>query len=449
MTDILIKNGFVCLNKKIEPCDVLIADRKIAAIGTDMPQIDNVIDAARSYVLPGFMDIHTHMADRIGNYELADSYASATKLAVQNGIATIYNFITQSPAETLAAAIEKAQCKAMGNTYCNVGWHLTPTTFNDAAWNEIDDWIAQGFKTFKFYTTYKDAGLYCTYDQIKHIAKRLKQFNITLLVHCEDEYILEQSVPQLDRTNPFSHTRMRPPSAEWTAIEQIIRIASETGVKIHVVHVSTAQGIERIHAAKSTASITCETAPHYLYLNESRFQDESGHYYLCSPPLRSEQNQQQLLQHARNGWFDVYATDHCPFLKQHKDANKTDIQRVPKGIAGLGALAPMIFELYKQKGYAGIIDMAQKLSANPAKIVGLYPRKGVIEVGADADVVILKDGGTKRKIVSSYSDTFEPYHDFSSTLQVEYVILDGEVVVRDGKMISGKPKGMMITKGFT
>lgn len=442
MMKTLIKNGKVCLKNKIEVCDLLIADGKISSIGADNPEAEKIIDAKGHYVLPGFMDIHTHVHDKIGGYDLADTYQSATKIAILNGITTIYNFITQPPDETLLAAIQKADHKSKGNTFCNVGWHLTPTQFNESAWEEINDCISKGFKSFKFYTTYKEAGLYSSYEQIKLIANRVKEKDVTILVHCEDEHILQINASNIDRANPYSHTLMRPPSAEWVAIEKVLQIAKETGVKFHIVHVSTTKGVELIHSYKLNSAITYETAPHYLLLNEKKLQEETGYYYLCSPPLRSEKNRSELYQQAQDGLIDVYATDHCPFLKRDKDVNKENIQKTPKGIAGLGALVPLIFQLYKGKGDAGISELSQRLSKNPAKVVGLYPRKGIIKVGADADLVILKDSDQKKEVVSSFSDTYQPYHDFYSTLQIKSVFLEGKLVVENDKIVEpNRPLG--------
>ena len=377
------------------------------------------------------MDIHTHVHDKIGGYDLADTYESATKLAILNGITTIYNFITQSPDESLFTAIEKAEQKSKGNLFCNLGWHLTPTKFDAPAWEEINASISKGFTTFKFYTTYKDAGIFTSYEDLKIIAMQLKEKNVTILVHCEDEEILQQNAKNHDYSNPYSHTLMRPPEAEQAAIEKILQIASETDAKFHIVHVSTVKGVELIHSGKSNSQITCETAPHYFFLDESRLQEETGHYYLCSPPLRSGKNREELYKQAQDGLFDIFATDHCPFLKKDKDEHKENIQKIPKGIAGLGALVPLIFRIYKGKRDAGIVEFSRRLSTNPAKVVGLYPKKGIIKVGADADLVLLADGTQKRPIASSLAETFEPYYDFTSTLQIKFVLLDGKVVVEN------------------
>ena len=435
MKKMLIKNGRVCLGNTIEKCDLLIVNGKIASIDQDHAAVDETVDAAGMYVLPGFIDMHTHVDDTIGGFELADTYESATRLAVQNGITTIYSFVTQSSDETLGEAVHRVCLKAEGNTHCHVGWHLTPTHWDDDSWEEVLHWVPVDFRTLKLYTTYREAGLYSSYERIKSIAEKLKDMGVTILVHCEDEAELDIHLTEIDMSDPFSHTLMRPPAAEHAAIAQVIRIARETGVRFHIVHVSTAEGVEMIRDNRSTARITCETAPHYLFLNEETLRGEEGHYYLCSPPLRSEYNRERLVRLAREGCIDVYATDHCAFAKRHKDMNRADLRRTPKGIAGLGALVPLMYEMHREKGASGMLELSQRLSANPARVTGLYPKKGVIEPGADADLVICEDGGEKRRIVSSLSDTYEPYPDFSTTLRVHSVCLNGEWAVHESRLV--------------
>ncbi|MCK5145905.1 amidohydrolase family protein [bacterium] len=439
----LIKNGKLCLEDGIVLADLLLDQGKMVyPVPRDYPTDTVVLDADGAYVLPGLIDIHTHLDDTIGSAYLADNYASGTRIAVENGITTLYNFITQSHDVTLMEAVLSAKEKAAGHCYCDVGWHLTPTRFDEETWNDVFRLIDQGFHTFKFYTTYREAGLFSDYSKIAAIAHRLKVYPLTLLVHCEDDALLasiDQSDFNLD--DPFVHTLMRPPEAELRAVKEIIRIADETGVSFHVVHVSTPEAAELIVKARAErVPISCETGPQYLYLDEERLKGKNGHAFLCSPPLRSPSTRKRMVQLARDGAFDLFATDHCAFTKTDKDAHQGHVLKTPKGLPGLGALVPLIYDLYRDKGDAGMGEMTRCLSANPAKAVGLYPRKGSIQNSADGDIVILRESTVDRPIEATLSDAHQPYTDFTTGLAVEAVFIRGEQIVKKNALMNESKK---------
>ena len=260
-----------------------------------IPEQCEIFDAAGGCVLPGFIDIHTHLDDVINGIELADTYESGSRIALAHGITTLFSFINQGSNESLGQAIEAALHKAKGRCHCHQGWHITPKQFAVGDWMAIDAAIDGGFSTIKLYTTYRDAGLFCDYDQIEAIAERLKGGEGRLLIHCEDDQSLIQDV--VTQSGPFAHAVMRPPEAEIKAVKRIIEIAEAWQVPTHVVHVSTPDAAHMIAAARSKGiPISCETGPQYLYLNETRLKCSHGHRYLCSPPLRPETSRIQLIE---------------------------------------------------------------------------------------------------------------------------------------------------------
>lgn len=444
MKNILIKNGLVCFEDRIRIADVFIGNGKISLQGFN-PDDAEIVDASGCYVLPGMIDIHTHLDDVIGKYYLADTYKTGSEIAIQNGITTLYTFITQGKSESLTDAIERATNKAEGNSFCDYMWHLTPTRFDDENLKQIISNIEKGFKTFKLYTTYESTGIYSSYKKLDEVFKELKNFGLLFLIHCEDNDIINKNgIKKYDIAKPITHVLLRPKSAEIKAIEKITELAKKYYIKLHIVHVSTPEGAELINDSRKDIRISCETAPHYLFLNDEYLKRNDGNRWICSPPLRDVNNMLIMQEKARNGYFDIFATDHCAFLKKDKDnpLRKThDIRNVPNGIAGIGALPHLTFKIYSDNFKNAVFEVSKRLSENPAKITGIYPRKGVIKEGSDADLVVLNPEGEERNIISSLSDVYETYPGFKTKLSFKYVFIGGELAVENDKLVKEKATG--------
>jgi dihydropyrimidinase len=440
-----IHNGTICLDDGFRQTDLFIEQGIIASIG-ELPaaqKADLEIDATGLFVLPGLIDIHTHLDDVIAGYPLADSYRSGTEAAIRNGITSIGTFITQERSERLPEAIGRAQTKALNNCYTDYLWHLTPTRFDEAGWNDIETAIENGFSSIKLYTTYRQAGICSSYDQIERIFKRLAPRGVQFLIHCEDEELLAAIPPEVyDLRTPLTHATLRPPEAETVAIGRLLTIGRSAGAKMHIVHVSTPEGVELIAAVRGSQMVTCETCPHYLVLNQDMLSRPDGSRWLCSPPLRDERRRQTLTAYAEMGMVDIFATDHCAFHPTDKDRWSDDFRTVPNGIAGIGALPHLVYDLYRSRGDEAMLQLAAHCSAEPAKVLQLYPRKGSIRPGADADLAIVGLHGGKRPIRSSLSDAYESYPGRQATLSFEYVLHHGTAVVKDNELLPGIfPKG--------
>lgn len=442
--NILIKNGIVVFENETAKTDILVQNGIIKSFGNIKENDFEIIDAEGCYVFPGFIDMHTHLDDTIGKYCLADTYDSASEVALENGITTLFNFITQKNGNTLIKELELAlekyeyRKKTAGNEgkeLCSIAFHLTPVTFTENDREDFAYLAGIGFRTFKFYTTYRNAGIYTSYDDLSGIISILKDLDVTILVHCEDNDTIESvDVTKLDLTKSISHALLRPVEAEVIAIRKVLSIAEKTQAKIHIVHVSTAEGAELINEyRKRFGNVTCETCPQYLYLNEDKLNTPGGHRFICSPPLRPEDNVSKLRGLALNGNFDVYATDHCGFTKKDKDNFFADIRDVPNGLPGIGALSGLVFELYGELNARTAVDISKRLSTNPAVITGLYPMKGVIREGSDADLTILNFNGGEKDIVSTKSFCYETYFGKKTKLDVRYTLIKGNVVFEKGK----------------
>ncbi|MCE1164436.1 MAG: amidohydrolase family protein [Bacteroidetes bacterium] len=435
----MIKNGNVVFENEVAKTDILVQNGVIKSFGNIESADIKTIDAEGCWVFPGFIDMHTHLDDYIGKFYLADTYDTASDIAIENGITTLFNFITQKNGNTLIKELElalekfesrKKTAAEHGKELCNVAFHLTPATFTDDDWNDIEYLTSIGFKTFKFYTTYKNAGLYASYDEIEEVISKLKKYDVTTLIHCEDNDTIESiDYKQFDLSKAYSHALLRPVEAEVIAIRKILSIAEKTLAKIHIVHVSTTEGAGLINEyRKRFGNVTCETCPQYLYLNEENLKTPGGHRYICSPPLRTAGNMNRMRELAVNGYFDAYTTDHCGFLKKDKDNFLADIRNVPNGLPGIGALTSLIFELYGGLNDVTAVEIGRRLSANPALITGLYPMKGVIREGSDADITILNYGNKEKDITSTHAFSYETYFGKKSKLDIKYTLIKGNVV---------------------
>lgn len=431
----LVRNGRIASEGRVESVDLLLADGRIAALGHDLGPAEREIDAAGCYVLPGLVDLHVHVADRIGRFELADDYESGTRVAVKNGITTLAAFVTQGPEESLGDALRRARARAAGRCHADVTWHLTPTRFEESDRSEME-WLARsGYRTFKLYTTYRGAGLFSDAARLDGLFARLGPLGVRFLLHCEDDALLEAvDTSSLDLSKASSHAKLRPEAAEVSAVRALLDLARQRSVPLHVVHVSAVGAAELIRDARARQDVTCETGPQYLWLDETSLDRPDGHRWLCSPPLRGDRERFRAL--ARDGVFDLFATDHCPFRKADKDDwDGRDVRTVANGLPGLGGFLHHAWRLWADDPDRAAAEISLRLSKNPALRLGLGDRKGALGEGLDADVVVLDPNGPARSVRATESDAYDPFPGFTSTLALRHVLLHGKPVVKNGDLV--------------
>ncbi len=434
----LVRNGRVASEGRVEETDLLLEGGRVSAVGRrGLGPADRVVEASGCYVLPGLVDFHVHVGDRIGRFELADDYESGTRVAVRNGVTTLCAFVTQGPGQSLGDALRAARSRAAGQCHADVAWHLTPTRFEPADWAEMEGLALAGQRTFKLYTTYRGAGLFSGHERLEELFRRLGPLGVRFLLHCEDDALLEAvDTSALDLSRASAHARLRPEAAEVASVEALLALAARCSVPLHVVHVSTVGAAERIRVARARQDVTCETCPQYLWLDESWLDRPDGHRWLCSPPLRDERPRFREL--ARGGAFDLLATDHCAFRRQDKDDwDGRDVRSAANGLPGVGALLHHAWRLWQDDPDLAAREVSLRLSKNPATRLGLEGRKGALRPGLDADVVVLDPAGPVRPVRSSESDVHEAYPGFTSTLTLRHVLVHGEPVVEDDVLVDG------------
>lgn len=439
----LIRDGTVYSRGQASPGDLLIEDGVVAAVGDcrGMAGGAQVVDAGGRHVLPGLIDLHVHIDDNIGRYRLADTWASASRTAALAGITTLGSFITQKPDEPLAAAVDRAVGRAARASFCDYLWHLTPTRFDKENWASILGYLESGRRTFKFYTTYPESGLFTSYELLGEIAARLSPGDARLLVHAEDEGVLARSQSSAGTwpLRPSDHAQLRPAEAELRAVERVAEIAAGTGAWFHIVHVSTPEAAEAIGRARGRARLTCETAPQYLFLDDTWLRRADGHRWLCTPPLRDAARVARLREMARAGAFDTFATDHCPYTREDKDRGRKGLQAAPMGVAGLGALSALAFALNRESPERAFAEMSLRLAANPARLGGIEGRKGALEPGMDADVAVFDLDSHEEPLVSGGVHSPETYPGFHTPLRLRHLFLRGRPLVADGAWSGADP----------
>jgi dihydropyrimidinase len=447
MQDVIVTGGRVVTSAAVTEAAIRIRDGQVAEIGDLLPRRGElVVSATGCLVLPGVVDLHVHLADDVNGVPLADDLGSGTEIAICHGVTTVCTFATQRAGEDLDGAIERMTDHAAGGIHADIAFHLTPTG-DDWDWDGLARLADRGLRTVKLYTTYADVGLYTSYPRLEYAMRRLAHLGLGLLVHCEDEEVLRAAaVTGVDPCDPRDHGLLRPAAAEIAAVERVVHAAARSGCRTHIVHVSTAAAAQRVAVARSGgAPVTGETGPQYLLLDDSALSPPDGHRRLCTPPPRPAAERAALEAAWRRGDLDLLATDHCPFSAADKDAHSGDFRRVPNGLPGVGALLDLAWELVVNRHGDSPARIAACLGEAPARIAGLES-KGRIDIGSDADLVILDPAGLEREIRPSLSNAWSPWTGRTTSLNVRHVLLRGHEVVRDGALVDAdRPLGRVVT----
>ncbi len=315
---------------------------------------------------PGICDFHVHVGERSCGYVLRDDFAALDKLAQKHGMAAIGAFVTEEAGLSLHDKLRRMQDDARRHFNGHVHWHLTPVS---ASLDEVYPLLEEGCD-LKFYTTYKQAGLYSSYERIGRWMQDLGGLKPRMLVHCEDDAIVAEASARHPFQTPFDHTLRRPEQAEIQAVDRILNLSVKNTYPVHIVHVSTPGAAILIKEAKAAHPfITCETAPHYLLCNEDRLKGENAHRWLCTPPFRSERSRGLLVELLQDGVFDILASDHCAFTSEDKDRFRGHPERVPTGIPGLESLFPSSYCQLVDTGRISLERLVDLCCLRPASLM--------------------------------------------------------------------------------
>ena len=436
---ILIKDASLVFEDRVERGDLLTDGRWIAQVGGTIDvAADKVIDASGCYVFPGFIDTHTHFDLEVGSTVTADDFLTGTRAAVVGGTTTVLDFATQERGMTLMEAFRKWENKAQRSS-CNYGFHMAVSEWNAERIAEVPLMIENGVTSFKMYMVYDNMRL--SDGVIYEAIKRLAQEDCIIGIHCENDDIIKARVRELKaagKTASRYHAVSRPNIVEADGVGRLMDAAYLAGGPAWVVHLSTREGLAIARRARERGQeVYLESCPQYLVLEESMYDDPDGAKFVMSPPLRSKVDQEALLGAMGSDEIDWIGTDHCSFTMAQKAAGKDDFSKTPNGGAGVQNRAEIVYTRAVQSGYIDMIKMGQLLSTRAARLFGMYPRKGTLQAGSDADIVIFDPDAPHaiHAATNLHNCDNSPYEGYEAAGVTRDVILNGTLVVKNGQLI--------------
>jgi len=443
---LLIKGGTVVTATDQYRGDVFVEGEKIAMIGTALASpADRVIDATGKYVLPGGIDVHTHLDMPFGGTRSADDFESGTTAAAHGGTTTIVDFAIQYKGETLHHAWEAWMKKAEGKAAIDYGFHMIITELSDQVEQEMDALVREGVTSFKLFMAYP--GVFMLDDaSIFRALLRTGRNGGTICMHAENGGVIDVLVKRAlaeGKTAPKYHALTRPARAEAEATHRAIALAEIADVPIYIVHLSASEALEMVTEARDRGLPTyAETCPQYLFLSYDNYEEPGfeGAKYVMSPPLRSKETQDRLWRGLAFNDLQAISTDHCPFcMKEQKTLGEGDFSKIPNGAPGIETRMSLVYDGGVRSGRISLNRFVELTATSPAKIFGLFPRKGTIAPGSDADIVIFdpeKKVRLSAKTLHMNVD-YNPYEGREVTGATDTVISRGRVIV-DGGRFTGR-----------
>lgn len=466
MSTTLIKGGTVVTASGTLDADVLVAGEKIAAVlaravtgeaGEDAAAVaaDQVIDATGKYVLPGGIDVHTHMEMPFGGTFSADTFETGTRAAAWGGTTTIIDFAVQAKGTSLLATLDKWHAKADGNCAIDYGFHMIVSDVNDTTLKEMDACIEAGVNSFKMFMAYPGV-FYATDGEILLAMQQAARSGATVMMHAENGIAIDQLVAQAlasGRTDPVEHGLTRPPELEGEATSRAITLAKVANCPVYIVHLSARHALEAVAQARDTGqNVFAETCPQYLWLSidDLARPDFEGAKFVASPPLRPKDHQDSLWRGLRTNDLSVVSTDHCPFcFKDQKELGRGDFSKIPNGMPGVEHRMDLL-HAGVAAGQLSLTRWVEVASTTPARMFGLYPRKGVIAAGSDADIVVYDPHARQTLSAATHhmNVDYSAYEGMEITGQVVTTLSRGRVVIGDGAYLGSPAHGAFLSRGL-
>ena len=454
----LISNGTIVTAEGSQRADVLIDGETIAAIGADLAgagmTADETIDASARYVIPGAIDVHTHMELPFGGTFAKDTFETGTRAAAFGGTTTIVDFAVQTRGASLRDGLDAWHEKAEGNAVADYGFHMIMSDVNDGTLKEMDRLVAdEGVPDFKLFTAYPGV-FYSDDGAILRAMQQTATNGGLIMMHAENGMAIDVVAEQLvaaGTVDPIGHGLARKAIFEGEATHRVIRLAEAAGVPVYIVHLSSKEALAEVRAARDRGSMTfAETCPQYLFLSlDDMGNGFEGAKFVCSPPLRARDNWDELWSGLVKDDLQVISTDHCPFdFEGQKELGRGDFRKVPNGLPGVEDRVDLLHDGGVVGGRITKERWVEIISTAPARLFGMYPRKGAIAVGSDADLVVY-DPSRKHTISATthhMAVDYSCYEGRSVQGGSDIVLSRGSVIVRDGEFTGSKGHGRFIKR---
>jgi dihydropyrimidinase len=455
----LIRGGTVVSAAGSGPADVLIEGERIAGLATPgthpwAATADRILDATGRYVLPGGVDVHTHLELPVSGTVSADDVTSGTRAALLGGTTTIVDYAGQERGGGLLEGLERWQARAEGRACADYGFHLMVTDVRPDTLDELPGLVAAGVTSIKLFTAYPGSS-YSDDGRILQAMRRAAGLGVMVMMHAENgiaiDVLRDEAIARGD-TDPIHHLLTRPASLEAEAVDRVVRLAEVAGCQLTIVHISSADALRAAVGGRDRGvPVVAETCPQYLTLAiEDLPAGFDAARFVCSPPLRwrHEGHQQALWDAVASGRVDVVATDHCPFTSEQKRAGRGDFRLIPNGVGSIEHRMDLLHQGVVE-GRLSPERWVEVCCTEPARLAGLHPRKGVLAPGADADVVIYDPTVTHRLSATTHHMRIDQsvYEGIDVTGRTETVLLRGQVVVEDGEHVGDAGDGRYLARG--
>jgi len=454
--DILIANGRVVSPEETRVADVAIGGGRIAEVAPHLPRdgAGRIFDAAGKLVIPGGIDVHTHLDMPLGKIRSSDDFETGTRAAAFGGTTTIIDFANQSRGQSLHQAVAEWKSRAAGNAVIDYGLHCTICDLSPAVLEELDELVREGVSSFKVFMAYPGR-LMLNDAAILQVLQRCARNGGLVCVHAEDGPAVEALIREAlaaGHTAPKYHALTRPATVEAAATARVIALAEMASAPLYVVHVTCRQSLECVAAARARSlPVFAETCPHYLFLSRDDLDRPGfeGAKFVLTPPLREKDDQQALWEGLRTGVLQAVSTDHCPFnYHGQKDRGRNDFTLIPNGGPGIEHRLGLLYSGGVAAGRISENRFVELASTAPARIFGMYPRKGVIAPGSDADIVIFDPSA--ERIISAQTHHMRVDYSMYEGLKVrgvpQVVIARGQVIVENDAFLGHAGAGEFLKR---